>query len=369
MPTSTFTDEERQARREADRQKTRDAVEALRASTGWQRWLRLRRHFRSYSLTNQLLIAIAMPDATRVAGFKAWLKLGYCVRRGQRAVIRIWMPVPPSKKQIDGWQAAGADPDQQPRTWFRLGPVWDRSQIEPLPPPAEPVPLDPPITELDGDTLAWAFSRLEVLTAELGCSLVTEPHPEGRGGCFIPDLQIISLNQNNSPNHQIKTFVHELSHALLRHATETEDVALSYSEEELVVESIALSVVGGLGLDTSGYSIPYIASWSQDDAALETIETCAGIIDRLAKRIEAAIGDPPASDGPELIQGWQVPRHDHPADECTDVTVADADDVGGGALYDEEADLGAFRTALDRHEERIKPSDIYPALAEVLAAH
>ena len=85
MATRTLTEQERQARREADRQKTREAVEALRASDGWQQWLRLRRHFREYSLTNQLLIAIAMPDATRVAGFKAWLKLGYSVRRGERA--------------------------------------------------------------------------------------------------------------------------------------------------------------------------------------------------------------------------------------------------------------------------------------------
>jgi hypothetical protein len=127
MPTSTFTDEERQARRQADRQKTRDAVEALRASDGWQQWLRLRRHFSEYSLTNQLLIALAMPSATKVAGFKAWLKLGYCVRRGERAVIRIWMPVPPSKKQLEAWQAAGGDPNVRPRTRFRLGPVWDRS--------------------------------------------------------------------------------------------------------------------------------------------------------------------------------------------------------------------------------------------------
>jgi len=34
MPTATLTDEERQARREADRQKTRDAVQALRARPG-----------------------------------------------------------------------------------------------------------------------------------------------------------------------------------------------------------------------------------------------------------------------------------------------------------------------------------------------
>jgi hypothetical protein len=72
MPTKTKTvsNEERQARRDADRQRTREAVRALRASDGWQKRLGLRRHLRTYSLTNQLLIAIAMPAATRVAAFK-----------------------------------------------------------------------------------------------------------------------------------------------------------------------------------------------------------------------------------------------------------------------------------------------------------
>jgi hypothetical protein len=52
-------------------------------------------------------------------------------------------------------------------------------------------------------------------------------------------------------------------------------------------------VVGGLGIDTSGYSIPYLTSWSQDDADIEIVEACAELIDHHAKRIENAIGDPP----------------------------------------------------------------------------
>ncbi len=47
MPARSLTDEERQARREEDRRRTREAVEALRASEGWQQWLRLRHHFRT----------------------------------------------------------------------------------------------------------------------------------------------------------------------------------------------------------------------------------------------------------------------------------------------------------------------------------
>jgi hypothetical protein len=50
MPANTLTDEQRQARREADRQRTREAVEALRASDGWQQWLRLRHRFHTYTL-------------------------------------------------------------------------------------------------------------------------------------------------------------------------------------------------------------------------------------------------------------------------------------------------------------------------------
>jgi len=59
--------------------------------------------------------------------------------------------------------------------------------------------------------------------------------PTVAAGCFIPDLNLISFNEANSVNHQVKTLVHELSHTLLRH-TDLGDVALSYSQEELVVE-------------------------------------------------------------------------------------------------------------------------------------
>lgn len=107
-----LTDEERARRREADRQRSMEAVEALQSSEGWQNWLASRRHFHRYSLANQLLIAMQCPHATRVAGFRAWLKLGYCVRKGEKA-IRIWVPMTPGKAQVEAWKAAGS----VPATW------------------------------------------------------------------------------------------------------------------------------------------------------------------------------------------------------------------------------------------------------------
>jgi hypothetical protein len=50
VPKTTFTEEERQARRAADRHRTHEAVEALRASDGWRNWLGLRHHFHDFTL-------------------------------------------------------------------------------------------------------------------------------------------------------------------------------------------------------------------------------------------------------------------------------------------------------------------------------
>ena len=156
---SALSDSERAELRRADRELARQAVERLRSSDSWQRWLASRRHFHSYSLANQLLIATRHARGNPGRGAQAWLKLGYCVRKGERAVIRIWCPRPPSKQRLQAWRDAGADPAERPRTRFALGPVWDRSQVSELPPPAEPIPLDPPIHEVSGDGSRGRSSR------------------------------------------------------------------------------------------------------------------------------------------------------------------------------------------------------------------
>jgi antirestriction protein ArdC len=226
------------------------------------------------------------PGATRVAGFRAWLKLGYCVRKGESA-LRIWCPCPPSAKQLKQWQDAGADPKQRPRTRFRLGPVFDRSQVAELPPPAEPLPLDPPIREIDGDDLARALEPLTELARQLGCTVAYEPMPAGHGGYYRPADRAIRLAEGKPANHSVHTLIHELAHALLA-AQPEEDLRLDYAHEELVVESVTYTVAGSLGLRVDGFAIPYLTSWSED-TDLEVIERAAGVIDRLAKRIEDAV--------------------------------------------------------------------------------
>ena len=66
-----LTDEERDERRRADRERLQKSAEQLLSSDGWQRWVRVRSQagLARLSLSNQLLVAIARPDATFVAGF------------------------------------------------------------------------------------------------------------------------------------------------------------------------------------------------------------------------------------------------------------------------------------------------------------
>jgi N-terminal domain of anti-restriction factor ArdC/IrrE N-terminal-like domain len=274
----------------AEREFARRAVEQLRSSEGWQRWLATRRHFHRYSLTNQLLISMQRPDATCVAGFRAWLKLGYCVRRGERA-IRIWVPLAPSRKQLEKWELMGSDPAERPRPSFRLGPVFDREQVGPLPPPAKPLPLDPPLHEVSGDDLAAVLPRLIALGREIGSTVEFEAIAGQRRGYYEVQSRRIAIREDMAPNAQVKTLIHELAHALLRAEAREDDPALEQAAEELVVESVAYTTVcGALGLDSGGYPIPYLASWA-GEGDIDTLEHTAALIDRLARRIEdAAVG-------------------------------------------------------------------------------
>jgi hypothetical protein len=289
-----LSEQERAERRRTDRQFAREAIALLRSSEGWQAWLATRRHFHCYSFSNQLLIAMQRPCASRVAGFRAWLNLGYCVQRGERA-IRIWMPIGPTRKQLQEWQDAGGDPAERPRTCFKLGPVFDREQVQPLPPPATPVPLDPPLREVTGDELAPVLPRLIALACEIGSLVEFEAMSGQRRGYYELQSRRIAIREDMAPNAHVKTLIHELAHALLRAEPGEDDPELARAEEELVVESVAYTVSGALGLDTSGYSIPFLASWAQE-GDVETIERTATLIDRLARRIEDAAAEPESKD-------------------------------------------------------------------------
>jgi hypothetical protein len=86
--------------------------------------------FHNYSLGNILEIARQMPEATRVAGFHAWMQLGRNVKKGQKG-IRILAPMIGSRKKKDTDATADDTATQNPvLVGFRAAYVFDISQTE-----------------------------------------------------------------------------------------------------------------------------------------------------------------------------------------------------------------------------------------------
>ena len=137
-PRRRLSEQERDERRRQDRERLERAVSELLTSAGWRRWLRARATLHAYSANNTLLIASQAwargITPTHVAGFRAWLKLGRAVRKGERG-LSIWAPM--RIKQVDETGEETAK-----RTLFRVAKVFDVSQTDPLP-GVEAAPLSP----------------------------------------------------------------------------------------------------------------------------------------------------------------------------------------------------------------------------------
>jgi hypothetical protein len=127
------------------------------------------------SLNNQLLVAIACPEATFVAGFRAWLKLGYCPRKGSKA-IRIMAPMPVRERDPETGEKT-----EETRVLFKAVSVFDRTQVDVLP-SGQPTPLEPPCEPLTGDSHAHLLKPLVAFASTLGYSVSFEPVVGAAGG-------------------------------------------------------------------------------------------------------------------------------------------------------------------------------------------
>ncbi len=287
-----LTAEQRDTRRQEQLEQLQRATEALLTSDGWKQWLRTRSRFHSYSFRNTLLIAVQCPQATHVAGFRRWLDLGRCVRKGEKA-IRILAPVRYRRNNngdsdADGGGSSESVDEAAPElVGFRLAAVFDVSQTEPLP-DTEPVPLDPPGQPVEGDSHTHLLEPLQQHAQSLGYTVSYEPLNDKAGYCSTQTQRIV-IDAGLPGNGKVTTLVHELAHA---HGIDYQ--RYSRPEAELIVESVACIVCAGAGLDTQHDSVPYLAGWNPDNAS-ERIHQLAGTIDEIARRIEHALQPPPAS--------------------------------------------------------------------------
>jgi hypothetical protein len=283
-----LSDVERKQRRAEDRDRVQQAARQLLSSEGWQRWVRVRTRngLSRYSLSNQLLIALARPQATFVAGFRAWLELGYCVRKGERA-IRIMAPMPLKDRDPDGPEQPVGGAASPARVLFRAVSVFDASQVTPLA-SGEPTPLAAPSEPLTGESHVGLLVPLKAFAASIGFEVCFEALGGRAGGWCDTRARRVVVDAGLAGNARVRVLVHELAHAL----------GVGYEQfgrerAEVIVDTVALIVCGSVGLDVGGESIPYVAGWGED-GALEAITEFAATIDTLARRLEDALAAPAA---------------------------------------------------------------------------
>lgn len=135
-----------------------------------------------------------------MAGFEHWLAMGYCVKRGSRA-LRIMAPMTVKARDRDSGETV---------TLFKTVSVFFQDQVEPLP-SGEPTPLEPPRQPLTGDSHAHLLRRLLGL---LGYAVSFEAIDGSAGGWCDRKARRIVVDSGVAPNVQLRTLVHELAHAL-----------------------------------------------------------------------------------------------------------------------------------------------------------
>jgi antirestriction protein ArdC len=269
--TAEQREEYRQQKRSEQREQVEHAVRELLTSDGWRRWAETRATFHRYSFGNCLLIAQQAPQATQVAGFKAWQQLGRQVRKCERS-IRIMAPM--SVKERD----ASGDETGERVVFFRAVPVFDIAQTD-----GEPLPEAPkePIT---GDSHERYLAPLKELARSMGLAVYEyEPTSEAQGFYDEKGRRIV-ISTELAPNGKVRTLVHELAHA---HGVTYKEY--TRGEAEVIVETAATIVCGSIGLDTSGESIPYIAEWGES-GDVDAIKHHAETVDAIARAIEQACG-------------------------------------------------------------------------------
>jgi DNA primase len=256
-----------------------DQIAQLTSGADWQAWLRVAARFHAYSFSNTLLIHAQRPDATRVAGYRAWQSLGRQVQKGQRG-IQILAPV----TRRNAADSAGEEGSSQPEAdatdgdaqrlegrhvvGWRVAHVWDVSQTSGAPLPEQPTPK-----LLQGHAPKGAWDAL-VAQVEAAGFAVQRGECDGANGNTHFAHRIVRIRDNLDDAQALKTLAHELGHVSLHDPGQVDRTTRNCrGVVEVEAESVAYLICAHVGIDTGDYTFPYVAGWAdqadgQDPAAL-----------------------------------------------------------------------------------------------------
>lgn len=236
-------------------------VKNIFESDKYKEYLDFMGKFYDYSVNNIILIMIQKPEASLVAGYKAWqTKFNRQVRKGEKG-LTILAPCP-HKKIVE------QDGEEKELVWtsFRAVKVFDISQTD-----GEPIPTHY-IDTLTGDVKDFE-KLLGKLMSIAPVPVTFEEITSGAYGYFSNATKSIVVKDAMSEQQTIKTLVHEIAHAILHEKENGEEKEADRRTKEVQAESVAYTVCNALGLDTADYSFGYVAGWSEGKEVKELRES------------------------------------------------------------------------------------------------
>jgi hypothetical protein len=310
MHTSNMTKRvEQEARLKALHEKLTAAVGTLVTGEDWMRALMVGARLRAYSAMNGVLIWVGLSEQyakglvptdtpTMVAGIKQWNSLGRTVIKGQHG-LEIRLPV--------FGRYAAQFPDAPEDTWRRLsnweklrpgevlkrklvntkvGRVFDVCQTE-----GDPVEMLPAPVLLTGQAPVGLWDGVAAQIAARGFDLLLVDSAKeigGANGLTSYLAKTVQVRTDVEPLSAVRTLTHELAH-VMAHGPSNEDAAMHRGIVEVEAESTAALVLGVHGVDTSQYTVPYVATWASSVPG-DHVETVMRTFDRVAKTATMILG-------------------------------------------------------------------------------
>ncbi|UJB72906.1 ImmA/IrrE family metallo-endopeptidase (plasmid) [Acaryochloris sp. 'Moss Beach'] len=270
---TTHTNREKaQAKQQAALEKLEQGILNIATEADWRKYLDFHSKFYNYSAKNSMLIYGQYPDASHVAGYRAWQKHGRQVRKGEKGIVIL----APCKKKVEdektgdkAWQIFG----------FKTASVFDVSQTD-----------GEELQETDvkaQTTEAELYRNLKAFGEAQGFTVLEQAYPGAYGVCIYKPSGIeIQVDPLLSVELRASILAHELGHALMHNAAEYCDHTPT-STKELEAESVAYCVTQYFGVaEDQKRSFAYINCWNREsDQALEQFKASMSVIAKTVKAI------------------------------------------------------------------------------------
>ena len=248
-----------------------EAVEAGKSTTLIE-YLKTMAKFHNYSLGNAILIGFQKPDATRVAGFHTWRKLGRYVKRNEKGVA-IMAPLV-YRKKIEQ-KAGDKETEDEMVTTFKTVHVFDISQTDGR--------SLSEFARVKGDPADY-IEKLKAYVSEQGIKLEYSDVIGSAEG--VSSGGMISLKKGLSAADEFSVLVHELAHEKLH--KDRHNMPKDKKVRETEAEAVAYVVSQGVGLDVNSASSDYIQLYNGDKKTLmESLDRIQRTASEILRRIMA----------------------------------------------------------------------------------